>query len=131
MIFVDTGAWFSRYVREDSDHAAAVAWFSSPGDILFTTDYIIDELLTLLKVRGHAEVAFAVGGAFLTGQACHLEFIQPVDVEKAWAIFSQRRDKGWSFTDCTSLAVMQRLNITTACAFDNHFRQFGNILVLP
>lgn len=131
MIFVDTGAWFSRYVREDADHAAAVAWFSNLTDKLVTTDYVVDELLTLLKVRGHAGIAFAVGGAFLAGQACQLEFVQPSDVAKAWAIFSQRRDKGWSFTDCTSLAVMQRLEITTACAFDDHFRQFGNILVVP
>ena len=57
MIFVDTGAWFARYVVEDIDHPAAVAWFETPPDRLLTTDYVVDELLTLLKMRGYAEVA--------------------------------------------------------------------------
>ena len=51
-IFVDTGAWFARFVPSDPDHAAARAWFDGNTNPLLTTDYILDELLTLLKVRG-------------------------------------------------------------------------------
>ena len=39
MIFVDTGAWYARYVVEDIDHPAAVAWFNAPPDRLVTSDY--------------------------------------------------------------------------------------------
>ena len=60
MIFVDTGAWFARYVAEDIDHAAALTWFAVAPDRVLTTDYVIDELLTLLKQCGYAEIAFAV-----------------------------------------------------------------------
>jgi predicted nucleic acid-binding protein len=40
-------------------------------------------------------------------------------------------DKGWSFTDCTSRIVMERMKISTAFAVDHHFRQFGTVTVLP
>jgi predicted nucleic acid-binding protein len=58
VIFVDTGAWFARYVVEDADHAKATAWFAHAPDRLLTTDYVVDELLTLLKVRGYPDVSF-------------------------------------------------------------------------
>jgi predicted nucleic acid-binding protein len=131
VIFVDTGAWYARYVAEDVDHAAAVAWFANSPDRLITTDYVVDELLTLLKTRGYANIAFNVGAKLLAGPVCQFVYVQPTDIEKAWTIFSTFRDKGWSFTDCVSRVVMERLGITTPCAFDDHFRQFGNVTVVP
>lgn len=77
MIFVDTGAWFARYIAGDVDHEAATAWFARIPDKLVTTDYVIDELLTLLKVRGYANVAYAVGGALWSGVACEVEYVTP------------------------------------------------------
>jgi len=41
------------------------------------------------------------------------------------------RDKGFSFTDCTSFAVMERFGITEAFALDEHFDQYENIIRLP
>lgn len=131
MIFVDTGAWYARYVAEDVDHEAATNWFASVPDRLITTDYVVDELLTLLKVRGYPEVAFSIGGPLISGAACRIEYIRPEDIERSWSVFSTFRDKNWSFTDCSSYVVIKRLAIKTACAFDQHFRQFGNIVIVP
>jgi predicted nucleic acid-binding protein len=131
VIFVDTGAWFARYVASDVDHAAAVAWFANPPDRLATTDYVVNELLTLLKQRGFPDIAFAVGATFIEGVACHLEYVSPTDIARAWVTFSTYQDKGWSFTDCASRAVMERLKIATVFTFDHHFREFGNVNVVP
>ena len=49
----------------------------------------------------------------------------------AWEFYCRFRDKDWSFTDCTSKVVMESLDITTAFSFDQHFRQFSNIIVVP
>ena len=50
----------------------------------------------------------------------------------AWEVFRRFSDKRWSFTDCTSKVVMDRLGIAGPClAFDQHFRQFGSIQVVP
>jgi len=60
-----------------------------------------------------------------------LEWIAPADVGRAWEIFATYQDKGWSFTDCVSRAVIDRLGLATAFAFDEHFRQFGTVSVVP
>jgi len=52
-------------------------------------------------------------------------------VQAAWEVFRQFRDKQWSFTDCVSRVVIERLSIPAAFAFDEHFRQFGNVAVVP
>ena len=57
MIFVDTGAWFAAFVPNDPDHAQASHWIRNNVEGLITTDYILDELLTLLRVRGEFERA--------------------------------------------------------------------------
>jgi predicted nucleic acid-binding protein len=57
MIFVDTGAWYASLVPTDPDHATAVQWLASNHSPLLTTDYIIDETLTLLRARGERKRA--------------------------------------------------------------------------
>ena len=131
MIFVDTGAWYARYVADDVDHESAVQWFASVPDRLVTTDYVVDELLSLLKARGYSDIALAIGAPLIAGSACRLEYVEPPDVARAWIVFATYRDKEWSFTDCVSRVVMERLGVTTACAFDRHFREFGTVMVVP
>ena len=40
-------------------------------------------------------------------------------------MIERNTDKTFSYTDATSFAVMGRLGLKTAFAFDPHFRQFG------
>ena len=51
------------------------------------------------------------------------------DKERAWAIFQRYNDKVLSFTDCTSFAVMERLEIDTAFAVDHDFEALRYIMV--
>jgi predicted nucleic acid-binding protein len=128
MIFVDTSAWFAAYVPNDPQHAQVKHVLSS-APRLVTTDYILDETITLMKVLGHVDRAYHFGPHLLTGTAAKMEYIQPSDVENAWIAFAQFRDKAWSFTDCTSYVVMKRLGVTTAASLDDHFRQMPGISV--
>jgi len=52
-------------------------------------------------------------------------------VAQAWGLFQRYRDKAFSFTDCTTFALMTRLRIAAAFAFDIHFRQYGRFVVVP
>jgi len=131
VIFVDTGAWFAAFVPNDPEHSVADVWLANNTAPLVTTDYVFDELLTLLKRRGEFERAMRLGEPMLNGHIARFEWVTPADVKAAWGVFRHFRDKGWSFTDCTSRVVMQRLSIPTAFAFDEHFRQFGNITIVP
>jgi predicted nucleic acid-binding protein len=131
MIFVDTGAWIARFYPADQHHAVARQWFAQNQQPLLTTDYIVDETLTVLKARGEPARALQLGALFFTGQLTRLYYLTEGDVLSAWQIFRQYTDKDWSFTDCTSKLVLERLAIAQACSFDQHFRQFGTVTVVP
>ena len=131
MIFVDTGAWYASTVPDDENHRKAHEWLKANTQPLLTTDYVVDETLTLLKVRGHAPLALDLGAALFAGELADIVLITENDIQQAWQTFRQFQDKDWSFTDCTSKVVMERLRSTQAFSFDHHFRQFGSIRVVP
>ena len=131
MIFVDTSAWFAAFVSSDIDHKKAKSCLDQYDEKLITTDYIFDELLTLMKQRGEYAKALEIGELFLYGEYADLMLVSLEDVESAWDVFKRFRDKGWSFTDCTSYVVMKKLEITKAFAFDAHFSQFGFAEIVP
>ncbi len=131
MIFVDSGAWYASAVPDDRDYDAARSWFHANREPLVTTDYVVDELLTLFKTRGEFQRCFEWGRQLLEERIAQLEWVCPADVQRAWILFSTHTDKQWSFTDCVSRVVMDRLQIKTAFAFDDHFRQFGDVTVVP
>lgn len=131
MIFVDTGFWYSANVAEDPDHAQARELLLEAASDLITTDYVVDELLTLLVARDHRDVAVRIGEGFWTETACDLEWAKEEDIWAAWRVFATFDDKEWSFTDCVSYAVMKRLEIREAFALDEHFKQFGFVNVKP
>jgi predicted nucleic acid-binding protein len=130
-VFVDTGAWFAYFVRRDPDHSLARKWISNNDSQLITSDYILDELFTLLKLRESYAVAVAAGKILTEEKICKIIKITPDDFARAWNVFVQFSDKGWSFTDCTSKVIMERLNISTAFSFDEHFEQFGSVIRVP
>jgi len=135
VIFVDTGAWFAVAVRRDPDHAAAMAWLERNRDPLITTDYILAETVTLLRMRdktarGH-RLAARTATSLLRGEAAMLEKVISDDLERALGIFRTYRDHLFSFVDCTSFVVMERLGITTAFAFDHHFDEYPGISRVP
>jgi predicted nucleic acid-binding protein len=101
---------------------------------LVTSDYVIDEALTLLKARGEPVRAQQLGTLLFSGNFAgfvKLHYLTEDDILAAWHVFQTYNDKEWSFTDCTSKIVIEKLGITHAFAFDQHFRQFGSVAVVP
>jgi predicted nucleic acid-binding protein len=131
MIFVDTGAWFAFVVPTDPNHSAAREWLENNTEILITSDYVVDETLTLLRARGEDRRAIELGETFFDGSVAVIYRLSEGDLLAAWDVFRLFHDKEWSFTDCSSRALMQRLDIQSAVAFDKHFKQFGTVEVLP
>jgi predicted nucleic acid-binding protein len=131
MIFVDTGAWFAAVVPTDPDHLAASRWLAGNTEPLLTTDYVVDETLTLLRARGERARALLIGEGFFGGRVAEIYTLTEADVALTWETFRRFDDKDWSFTDCASKVVIERLNVRRAFAFDQHFRQFGTVEVVP
>lgn len=130
MLFVDTGARYALSVPTDPDHAAAKAVVAANRERLATSDYILDEVLTLFR-RRHQAVRARQWLAQIAAGGCELIWVEQDDVRRATEIYFQFDDKGWSFTDCVSRVVMQRFAIGRAFSFDQHFRQFGTVTVVP
>ena len=130
-VFVDTGAWCAYFLPRDEYHQVAQQWIQQNREPLITTDYIFDELLTLLLIRESSHVAILAGKALLKGGFTRIEYVTQHDLNQAWEVFQKYKDKSWSFTDCTSKVIIERLKLTKAFAFDKHFEQFGAITRLP
>ena len=130
MIFVDSGAWFARFVSDDPKHNSVAEWFAANTEPLVTTDYCVDETLTLLAARKRPVLASDVGREFFDETVSRLNFLTSDQIRRAYILFTQRAAAGWSFTDCTSKVFIDDLEIRTAVALDQHFQQFG-IAIVP
>lgn len=132
MIFVDASAWFALSVTRDVNYVAATQWVRRNTELLLTTNYIVDETLTLLRARRQPEAALLLGRQFFEGEPpAQVHFLREEEIRAAWQVFQQFADKAWSFTDCSSKVVMEQLGIAQAFAFDHHFSQFGAVRTVP
>lgn len=130
-MLVDTGAWYAAYVLSDPNYARVAQLIDAPTSPLVTTDLVVTESLNLLRARNEYQRAIVLGRDLLTGRAADLIHVTPEDLQRAFIIFESYRDKAWSFTDCSSLVVMQRLGIHEAISLDQHFCQMPGITVYP
>lgn len=132
-LFVDTAGWMACADAGDSSHALACEARDSAlqqGVLLVTTDYVMDETLTLIRMRLGLRAAKAWWEQVEGSSRLRWEWIGMERAEKARKAFFRYRDKNYSFTDCTSLVVMQELRLKQALTTDRHFRQMG-FQVLP
>lgn len=131
MIFVDTSAWYAASSPRDTNHLVATRFLGTVRDELCTSDFVIDETLTLFRARSENRHALTFGIQVIDRAFAKIIRLTESDFADAWTIFRTYNDKEWSFTDCTSRVLMERLGIKEAFAFDDHFRQFGTVTVVP
>ena len=131
MIFVDTGAWYALAIRTDPDHLAAKQLAASAGAPFVTSDYIVDELLTLFSVREQKQRGIEWKRNVLDVGGADIVRVSEIDSQNALHIYESFADKAWSFTDCTNYVLIQRLQLKQAFSFDHHFRQFGIVAIVP
>jgi predicted nucleic acid-binding protein len=129
-VFVDTSAWLALASPAEPQHALAKQ-FAATASGLVTSNFVIDEAITLaLKRYGH-KLAVQLGWTLWEGSRARIFYISKTDQREAWAFFQQYDDKAFSFTDCTSFVLMRRLGLTQAFTFDADFEQTGLFLCVP
>jgi hypothetical protein len=134
VIFVDTSAFLAIENQRDQYHRKALALRDSllkSGEILATSDYIPDESYTVIRFRAGHFTAVQFGESVRASRFVRVEPITSDVVEKAWKIFKSYSDHAFSFTDCTSFALMEHLGLKKAFSFDAHFRKYGKFIVSP
>lgn len=126
-VFVDTGALFALFNQRDAHHADAEFILTRDRRVrrsFITSNFVVAETHALMLRRAGREPAFQFLQGILSS-ATVIERVTEDDEERTLAILMQYDDKDFSYTDATSFAVMERLNIDTAFAFDRHFAQYG------
>lgn len=96
----------------------------------FTTNFIIAETHALFLARlGHKHATAFLRQFDQSSTAVVRVTVQ--DEIRARTVVFKYDDKDFSFTDAASFAVMERLGILHALAFDQHFEQYGFITLAP
>ena len=128
MIFIDTGAFLAKYLAKDQYYARSIEiWeeLTKTKIKLFTSNFIIDETLTLLARQ--AGNKFAADRAFTFYSSKILTILRPDinDELRAIQIFIKYSSLKVSFTDCVSFALMENYSLHKAFSFDKHFEIAG------
>jgi predicted nucleic acid-binding protein len=138
-IFIDTWGWVTLRDRREARHEEVVRFyqnFRKGGGLIYTSDYVLDETITLLFKRQHFSLAEGAVNyleqAVDTGYLLRL-WITPERFERALTLRRRFQDKPRiSFTDLTSMVVMTEYEITQVLTEDNHFMQVGlGLQVVP
>jgi predicted nucleic acid-binding protein len=127
-VFVDTAGWMACADGGDPGHERACEARDSAleeGSLLVATDYVLDETLTLIRMRLGLAAAKTWWEQIEGTSRLRWEWIGMTRAEKARGVFFRQRDKAYSFTDCTSFVVMQELRLKRVLTADHHFRQMG------
>ncbi len=128
--FVDTSGWFDLFTDDNPQQAEQVSkiWKSKKYQFI-TSDFVVDELLTLMRSRGYDDMTGRAWNT-ITTSAKRLSLSHD-DVDETFRLFQKFDDHDWSFTDCSSYLLIKRHAIPFACAFNGHFKEFGIVAVLP
>lgn len=134
IVLIDTSAFVALVNPRDRNHQAAAVFqgmAQEKGFILVTSNFVLDETYTWLARRINHATAVAFGRLMRTpGNSVRISRISEPLEERAWAIFAGYADKQFSYTDCTSFALMEQLEARQAFSFDHDFRRFG-FMTLP
>jgi uncharacterized protein len=135
-LFVDTWGWLALADRGEPQHPQVASFYAERTrrtGLVVTSDYVLDELLTMLFSRLPFEAATRFADGVLRSPFITIERITPERFQKAWDLRRKFSDKPRiSFTDLTSMAAMNELGIFDVLTADKHFAQVGmNFRLLP
>jgi len=133
-VFLDSGGFFANLVPEDASHQRAARLFREAQDAgweLVTTNAVVFETHALLvnRVRDGRTVALRFLESVEAG-LCRVERVTRGDEASALRLLRAQTDKDYSFCDALSFAVMERLGIKEAIAFDRDFSDYGRFTIL-
>lgn len=125
--FIDTGDFLAISDKSDIFHELSATVYQKVVEqkaILYTSNYIIDETITLIRARvnHNAAVAFIKG---LDDSDITILHITEKDEYSAKEIFIKYKDKDFSYTDCTSFILIDKYSIDASLSLDEHFSQYG------
>lgn len=126
MIFVDSSFWIAARLHDDSRHDDAVALLAHDDQrLLVTSNHVRGETWTFLRrKRGHPS-AVAFFDALEATPRVEVRFVARELEDEAVDWLRRHDERKYSFVDATSFALMRKLGIREALAFDGDFAAAG------
>ena len=131
-VFFDTWGWLAIAHRDDRRHLEATAFYREfivAGGVPFTSDYILAETISLLRLRTTPKGTESFIDGILAAQRSDRIRVERIGEERwlaAWKLSKKFGDKpDISFADFTSFVVMKELRITEALTADRHYELIG------
>ena len=128
-IFFDTGFFYALKFKKDPNHAKANKMLKEISQKKFgsqlTSDYIIDELMTLTWNRTKNQKLISEIWEYFVPPTSICNVIQ-ISMDDLFQIYDKfykllEGKKFLSFTDCSILVLMEKLNIKYLASFDSNF----------
>ncbi len=126
-VFVDTGVFVGARNSRDDKHRLSVEVIKKAlkgaFGAVYTSDYVIDEAVTLALARtGKPEIAFDIGDFIFKSDRIRLLWTDKNVFASAWEMFRRYSERRLSFTDCISLAHIEDRKIKFILSYDSGFR---------
>src|SRR2546428_1370394 len=113
-LFLDSGAFIARALKDDRYHAAAIGVFEGiskarhPFRLFYTSNYVVDETVTFLLYEAGGRVAVSVLGLIPSPpspRVLHVSEGVEGDADTAVPRYASSRA---SYTDCTTQILIRR-----------------------
>ncbi len=125
-VFIDTGIFVALRNADDELHTRSKELMKQAlkGEFgrICTSDYVIDEAITtaLVRTRRH-DLAVDLGRYIIESPRITKLWTAEDTFDMAWKKFKTFKDKPLSFSDCVSLALMEKNRIKQIISFDSGF----------
>jgi predicted nucleic acid-binding protein len=132
-VFMDSAGFLALWDAGDEHHLDAVRLQEElvrKRRRFLTTEYVVDETITLLLVRHTHGAAVDFLDTIERTESLRLEWVGPDRFHNAGTLFRKHEDKEWSFTDCVSFTTMRELRVRDAFTTDHQFKQAGFVPLL-
>ena len=131
-VIVDTSALIAFFVKSEKYHLAAQAYvWAHPNTQWIILDTVFSETVTWVRAKISIHHSIQLGQ--LLRQEHRYIQLSTADDNATWDVFQRYQDKKWSYTDCSILAMSQRLDVREVFAFDDHMQQMAglNVVCVP
>ena len=126
MIFVDTSFWAAAAAGDDAWHEETARLLRRFGDEhLVTSNHVRGETWTFLRRRHGHRIASAFLDRLARTPRVRVTVVGEALEDEALRWLRRRDERGYSFVDATSFALMRSLRIREALAFDGDFAAAG------
>jgi uncharacterized protein len=124
-VFADTSFYIALVNSRDEHHRRACRFADEHRGDFVTSAWVIEELADYLCDVPNRPLFLSMYEDLRNDDRVTIVPLSIDLFEDGLRLYAARTDKNWSFTDCISFSIMERLKIHEAAATDHHFLQAG------